>query len=130
MGCRINIMDKRKIVNRHFFIGNNHAGFLVPLRVQYIMVALYQMKIDMWKIISPFDKKFQFLIGLAVKHIANNNQVTGLKILQLTHQPLHIFFIKGCRYCNAFFPEMTGFTKMQVRDHQGSLFFPVNHAFR
>ena len=93
------------------------------------MVSLYQHKGNMGKIIPPPAEQIKFLIGVAVKKIADNNKSCGFKILDNSKQPLHILLEYLLRNGNAIFTEMTGFTDVKVRSYQGPLFLPIHYSF-
>ena len=66
-----------------------------------------------------------FIVG-AVKQITHNQQLCRFKILQLRYQPLHIFFIYRLWDTDTCFPEMPGFTQVQVGYQQYFFFLPEN----
>ncbi len=88
------------------------------------MVAFDKMDNKIGEIFSPFFKKFQFLIFVAMEKIACDDQLLWLKILNLCNQPLQVFFINGLRNRNTRFSEMPCFAKMQIGYDQRSFFFP------
>lgn len=82
------------------------------------MIAFHQSQMQIAKVVSPFYKKFQLLIFLAMKKISYNYQLFGLVKLQLAYQPLHVFFIHILRNSNTGFTKMTCFAKMKIRYNQ------------
>ena len=96
--------------------------------MQYIMIAFYQQEADSRKIISPSFEPVQFFVLPAVKKIANDDQLFGLKMLNTRHQALQVFLINVLRNSNTGFSEMPGLAKMKIRKDQCLLFFPENTA--
>lgn len=63
---------------------------------------------------------------IAVKHVADNNQLMRFIQLQLRNQALHIFFKNGLRYWYAGFSKVAGFAQVKVAYNQCFLLFPKN----
>ena len=67
-----------------------------------------------------------FCIGMAMKHITNDYQGFGFKVLDEANEPLHIFSKNRGGNCNAGFSEVAGFAQMQIRQDQDFPILPKN----
>lgn len=94
------------------------------------MVAFNENDVDVRNILPPLQEKFQFLIGLTVKKVANDEQLNRFVKLNGGKQALQVFFKNILRNGNAGFAEMAGFAKVQVGNNQCFFFFPVDAPLR
>ena len=126
----LQVMPESKFSNLHFFRVEFDIAVAVNIFVKNIVIASHQVDFQLGKIFSPFAEQSQFLVGLAVEHISHNNQPLRAEELQQAHQSLQVPLEHGLWNSDARFPEMPGFSKMQVGYNQGSFLFPIQAALR
>jgi hypothetical protein len=125
--CLLRIVHKtKKVVEGKDIIGDRNIALLVPLIMKDIMIAPDEFDLDIGEVVPPFAEQLQFLVLAAMEEIAYYNELPWLKVLQLLDQALQVFFVNSLWNGDAIFPEMSCFTKMQIRQDQCFFFFPEN----
>ncbi len=122
------IMYKQEIPDPQFLLAQIYRGSLVPAIVEDIVIASDKPDDKIGKVGPPFLEEGQFLVFSAVKKIPDDQQLAGLKILYLCHQPLEVIAIDRGRHGDARFAEMPGLAEMQVGYDQRFFFFPEDTA--
>lgn len=120
------IVYKRKITIVGSAIDHFYACIRIPVTVKDIMIAHYQLNIELFKIPAPFYKKGMLFIVAAVKHVADHEHVFGFKGLEQRNKPLYIFFKNILWYGNAAFPEMPAFAQVKIAQQECFLILPEN----
>lgn len=118
------IMCENKIADGMLFIDHGDAGMVVPFIGKYIVVAADELYGQTGKIVAPAQEKIMLFIGMAVKHIADHDQLLRVELLYKGEQPLHIFLENALRHSNTRFAEMSRLTQMKIRKDQCFFFFP------
>jgi len=94
------IMRKNKITDAVLFINNGNARFVVPVTGEDIVVATDELYRQTGKIIAPAQEKIVLLIGMTMKHIADNDQLLRTELLDKREEPLHVFLKYGLWHIN------------------------------
>src|SRR5829696_8938811 len=75
------VMHKSKLINSDLATACFNTSVIVPILIQYIMIAFHQLNGKPGKVSPPFYKEIVLFIIMTMKHISNYNYSLRFKLL-------------------------------------------------
>src|SRR5512139_793138 len=87
------VMAEAEMIYLEFFFGNMYICLPVPVVIEYVVVTFYQVNIKVGEVVAPFTEHVELFIFAAMEEVADNDELAGLKELNLVEQALKVFAI-------------------------------------